>query len=120
VFFVGPQYWLASSRRQNRFLIAVFLQTSVLVVGSIEAKRQQSRRHQSHRMAESLKLARPMVRRGASFDADQLGWQFLEERQDRPPLQLTADDHLASGINPVDLEDRLRDIETDCRDSLHG
>src|SRR5664279_3374669 len=35
------------------------------------------------------------------------------------PLQLTADNHLASGINAVDLEYRLGDIETDCRDRLH-
>jgi hypothetical protein len=31
--------------------------------------------------------------------------QFLEERQDGATLQLTADEHLAGGINAVDLED---------------
>jgi hypothetical protein len=35
-------------------------------------------------------------------------------------LQLAADDHLTGGIYSVDLEDRLGDIETDCRDRLHG
>ena len=35
-------------------------------------------------------------------------------------LQLATDDHLASGINSVNLEDRLGDVETDCRDRLHG
>jgi hypothetical protein len=35
-------------------------------------------------------------------------------------IQLAADHHLASGINAVDLEDRLGDVETDCRDRLHG
>jgi len=35
-------------------------------------------------------------------------------------LQLAADDHLAGGINSVDLENRLGDVETDCRDRLHG
>src|SRR3954454_20648601 len=78
-----------------------------------------SRRHQSHGMTKCLKLARPMVRRGASFYADQAWWQLLEERQDRAALQLAADDHLASGINSVNLEHRLGDVETDCRDRLH-
>src|SRR5450759_1603526 len=41
-----------------------------------------SRRHQSHGMAKCLEFARPMVRRGASLDANQAWWQLLEERQD--------------------------------------
>jgi hypothetical protein len=32
-------------------------------------------------------------------------WQFREERQDGATLQLAADEHLAGGINAVDLED---------------
>ena len=64
-----------------------------------------SRRHQPHRMAECLELARPVVRRGASLDPNQTYWQFLEERQDGATLQLAADEHLAGGINAVDLED---------------
>jgi hypothetical protein len=35
-------------------------------------------------------------------------------------LQLTADHHLTGGINAVHLKNRLRDIETNCRDRLHG
>jgi hypothetical protein len=46
--------------------------------------------------------------------------QLLEERQDIAPLQLTADDHLASGINTMHLKNRLGDIETDCCDRLHA
>ena len=68
---------------------------------------------------QERELARPMVRRGASLDANQAWWQLLEERQDRAALQPSADDHLAGGINSVDLEDRLRDVETDRRDRLH-
>ena len=60
-----------------------------------------------------------MVRRAASLDANQTWWQLLEERQDGAALQPPADDHLAGGINSVDLEDRLRDVETDRRDRLH-
>jgi hypothetical protein len=77
-------------------------------------------RHQAHEMAESLEFARPIVRRGASLHANQAWWQLLEERQEVAPLQLPADDHLTSGINSVNLEDRLGNVETDCRDRLHG
>ena len=79
-----------------------------------------SRRHQSHGMAERLEMAGPVMRRSASLDANQAGWQLFKERQDLATLQLAADDHLTSGIHAVDLKDRLGDVETDCRDRLHG
>jgi hypothetical protein len=60
------------------------------------------------------------VRRGASLDPNQTYRQFLEERQDGATLQLAADEHLASSINAVHLKDRFGDVETDCRDRLHG
>src|SRR5258706_6211011 len=63
-----------------------------------------SRRHQSHGMAKCLQLARPMVRRGASLDANQAWRQLLKERQDVATLQLAADDHLAASVNAVNLE----------------
>jgi hypothetical protein len=71
-------------------------------------------------MTECLELARPMVRRGAGLNAHQAWWQLLKECQNRPPLQLTTHYHLATSVNAVNLEDRLGDIETDCRDRLHG
>ena len=77
------------------------------------------RRHQAHGVAKGLKFARPMMRRGASFDTNQARWQLLKESQDVAALQLAADDHLAVSINAMDLKNRLRDIETDCCDSLH-
>jgi hypothetical protein len=60
------------------------------------------------------------MRRGASFDTNQARRQLLEESQDVAALQPAADDHLAVSINAMDLKNRLRDIETDCRDRLHG
>src|SRR5215470_2465538 len=57
--------------------------------------------------------------RGASFDADQARRQLLEEGQNVPTLQLTTNDHCALRINAMNLKDRLRDVETDCRDRLH-
>src|SRR5262249_51224075 len=44
---------------------------------------------------------------------------FLEERQDVATLQLTAEDHLAIGVNAVHLKTRLGDVETDCLNCLH-
>jgi hypothetical protein len=61
-----------------------------------------------------------MVRRCTRLNADQTWRQLLEERQDRASLQLAADDHLAGAINPMNLKDRLGDIQTDCRDRMHG
>jgi len=55
-------------------------------------------------MAKCLQLARPMVRRGASLDANQTPWKLLEERKDVATLQLAADDHLAASVNAVNLE----------------
>jgi hypothetical protein len=38
----------------------------------------------------------------------------------RKKLLKREDDHPAGGINSVDLENRLGNIETDCCDRLHG
>src|SRR5271163_2528055 len=61
-----------------------------------------------------------MMRRGASLDTNQARRQLLEERKNIATLQLTADHHLASSINAVDLKNRLRYIQTDCRNRLHS
>src|SRR3981189_2604068 len=103
----------------SRDRFANSLSVSCIVLMTLDVGLHVSRWHQSHGMAKRLKFARPMVRRCARLNANQAGWQFLEERQDRAPLQLAADDHLASGINSVNLEHRLGDVETDCRDRLH-
>jgi hypothetical protein len=61
-------------------------------------------------MAKGLELARPMVRRGASLNANQAWRQLLKERQDLATLQLAADQHLATSVNAMNLKDRLGDI----------
>ena len=71
-------------------------------------------------MTERLQFARPMVRRGASLYANQTCRQLLKEPNYLATLQLAANDHLAGGINAMNLKNRLGDIETDCRDPLHG
>jgi len=71
-------------------------------------------------MAEPLEFARPMVRGCAGLDPYDAPRQLLEERQDVPALELAADDHVPFRVDAVDLKDRLRDIETDCRHRLHA
>src|SRR6185436_5371872 len=60
------------------------------------------------------------MRRGASLDADQAWRQLLEECQHVSALQLPADHHSPISINAVNLKDRLRDIQANCRDRLHA
>src|ERR1043166_1209122 len=60
------------------------------------------------------------MRRSTRFDANQARRQLLEENQHVPPLQLTPQDDIALRVNAVNLKHRLRDIETDRRDRLHG
>ena len=56
----------------------------VLIAGSTGSAL--SRRHQPHGMAERLEMAGPMMRRGASLDANQAEWQLFKERQDLATL----------------------------------
>ena len=62
-------------------------------------------------MTEPDQLPRPVVRRGASLDADQTGRQLLEKRQQLTAPQLPADDNVTSAIYAVNLENVLREIE---------
>ncbi len=78
------------------------------------------RRHQANSVAERLQFARPMMRRGAGFNTDQARRQLLEEGQYVAALELTTEDDIALRIDAVNLKNRLRDVETDCRDRLHG
>ena len=100
--------------------LADSLRVSRIVLMPLHVGLHVGRRHQANGVAKRLELARPMMRRGAGFDTDKAWRQLLEERQDIAPLQLAANDHLAAGINAVNLEYRLGDVETDCRDRLHG
>src|SRR5262245_25037836 len=78
-----------------------------------------SRRHQPYRMPKRLQFARPMMRCRAGLHTNEARRHFLEERQDVATLPLTAEDHLAIGVNAVHLKTRLGDVETDCLNCLH-
>jgi len=60
-----------------------------------------------------------VVRRGAGLDADKTTGQLLEERQHLTAPQLPADDNVTSAINAVDLENILRDIQTNRDNFVH-
>ena len=71
-------------------------------------------------MAERLKLARPVMRRCTGLDAHQAWSHLLKERQNIATLQLATEDDIAIRINTVNLKNRLRDIETNCRNRFHA
>jgi hypothetical protein len=48
------------------------------------------------------------------------GGSFWKKRQNVTPLELTTQDGIARRIYAVNLKNRLRDVETDCSDRLHG
>src|SRR5262249_31417950 len=58
-------------------------------------------------------------RRSTGFDADEARRQLLKEWQNVPALESTANDYITRRVNSVDLENRLGDVETNCRDRLH-
>jgi hypothetical protein len=61
------------------------------------------------------------AKRNASVSGTSSNWTryLLEECQHVTALDLPADDYVARRIDAVDLKNRLRDIQTDCRDRLH-
>lgn len=68
-------------------------------------------------LRERQQLARPLARRVARLDPHLTARQLLEECKHVAPRQATANDHLASRIDPVHLKHRLRD-QPDRRDLL--
>ena len=72
----GRTAWSASHRLANRLGIGG------IVLLAFHIRLHVGWRHQSNRVTECLQLARPVVRRGARFDADHARRKLLEERQD--------------------------------------
>src|SRR5512139_2034554 len=78
------------------------------------------RRHQAHPMPKRLQLPRPMMRRRAGLNTNKASWQLFKKGQQVTPFQLPPNDHLAIGINAMDLKHRLRNIEADRLNCLHN
>lgn len=103
-----------------RHCLADRLGVGGIVLLPLDVELHVGRRHQSHRMAQRLELARPMMRRGAGLDPYEAGRQLLEERQHMAPPQLAADQHIARRIDAVDLKHRFGDVETDGGDRFQA
>src|SRR6266511_3686158 len=61
-----------------------------------------------------------MMRGSTGFDAYEARRQLLEEWHNVAALELAANDYITCRVNSVDLKNRLGDVETNCRDRLHG
>ena len=70
-------------------------------------------------MAKLRNLPGPVVRGRAGFHADETRWLFPEEGQHLATPQLTPDNRLSRGIDGMDLENALRDIDTDRDNFIH-
>jgi hypothetical protein len=90
-----------------------------IVLLALDVRLHIGRRDEAHGMTESLKFARPMMRRRAGLDADQSGRQILEERDHIPALDLPADSDATLRVDAVNLKNRLCDVEANNRDCLH-
>src|SRR5262249_15912709 len=76
-------------------------------------------RHQAHGMPKGLEFARPMMRRSAGLDPHKTPRQLLEESNDVPTLQLAPEHPISIPVQAMNLNNRLCDVETDRRHSLH-
>jgi hypothetical protein len=76
--------------------------------------------HQPDVVAELDQLPCPVMRTRASFHADQACRLALKELEHLAALELTTQDSAAFGINAVQLENRLRQIDPDCGNIDHG
>ena len=71
-------------------------------------------------MAKRLQLTTPVMGRRTGFDTDQARLQTAEELQHLRPTDTLADNHRPVLVDAVNLQYRLGNIETDCRNRLHG
>src|SRR5262249_55330202 len=78
------------------------------------------RRHEPRIVPELLKLACPVVRRSASFHANEARRQCGKEFKNLCPANTPADHHRAICIDAMNLKHRLRYIDTDYANLAHG
>ena len=76
------------------------------------------RRHQTNLVTKLPQLACPIVRRGTGFHPNQAWRQRFEKRYHLTAAELLPDYDLLGRIDAMNLENVLRDIQTD-RGNLH-
>jgi len=77
-------------------------------------------RHQTHVMPATSDLARPEVGGAAGLNADNAGRQSGKEARDLASTQPPAQNDSLSPVNPVELENMLREIDPDGANLVHG
>ena len=75
-------------------------------------------RDQSHLVPKRRQLARPMMGRGTRFNANQAARHRAEKLHDLRPPKPSSQHHCSFNIDTVNLENLLRQVETD-RGNLH-
>ena len=78
------------------------------------------RRDQFNLVAQRRQHTTPIVSGAASFDADQARPKLCKERYKILSSERLLDDDVASGVDRVDLESGLRQVNPDCGNLLHG
>ena len=71
-------------------------------------------------MPQSLKPAPPVVSASASFHADQASRLLLEKREQLASTELATHENTTALIDTVDLENALREVDTDRNKLGHG
>lgn len=72
-----------------------------------------------HIVTQRTQLPRPKMRRGTCLDPDPARLKRCKEGQHPRPLQTPPHNDFAIFINAMDLENRLRDIQSNCPDLFH-
>jgi hypothetical protein len=76
-------------------------------------------RHQLDLVTERPDLARPIMRGRAGLDPDKAGRVFLEEWQNLASPELPAYGHCSIRVDAVNLENALRNIQSDRSNLFH-
>src|SRR6516165_4746402 len=77
-------------------------------------------RDQPNHVTKQLQLAAPVMRGRTRFDPDQAGWQLAKILQNPCSTDALADHNRARIIDPVHLEYRLPNIQTNRANLAHG
>src|SRR5262249_31368446 len=106
--------------RRSRHRLADRRSIVRIILAALEVGLHVARRHQPRGMAKCLQLTAPMMPRRTGFDADQARPQTAKELQHLRPTDALAKHYRSDLVDAVNLEHRLRNIETDCDNLAHG
>ena len=105
-------------RPQHRFANRLGIRRIILV--ALNVSLDVLRRHQPDLMAQRRNRPCPIVRRRTCLHADKAPRQSLEEPHNLRAAHCFTHHDIAVRIDPMDLEDVLRQIDPDRRNLTHG